>query len=313
MIDLLKLVQDARSLRANSKRAYAVAVRQWLEFAGSDPAGWTPVKAQAFYDHMLDRGQLSAATLNNVTVVGLQFAFDRANTLYGIPNPIGAIDPVKPPRDQDAVRRALTAPQVKALLAACAGSRLIDLRDRAIVTLGLYTGMRAMSLAALTATWEAGDDATYWLCRVPLKGGALYSVPVAAQVRAAIQPYVDAVAAAPADRLFRRVRSSITPTGDEATPGAALSEDGVYRALRARGVAAGLTFHPHLLRHTFVTWCRRAGVDEMLVAAVTGHKPRSNVQMLDTYTDKRQLARDAARLCYAAIAARLAEPPDRKD
>ena len=107
-IDLLKLVQDARSLRDRTKRAYATGVRQWLEFAGHDPAGWTPVQAQAFYDHMLKR--LSPATLNNVTVVGLQFAFDRANTLYGIPNPIGAIDPAKPPVDRDDVRRALTAP-----------------------------------------------------------------------------------------------------------------------------------------------------------------------------------------------------------
>lgn len=306
-IDLLKLVQDARSLRDRTKRAYATGVRQWLEFAGSDPAGWTPVQAQAFYDHMLKR--LSPATLNNVTVVGLQFAFDRANTLYGIPNPVSAIDPVKPPPDHDVARRALTAPQVKALVAACAGTRLIDRRDHAIVTLGLYTGMRAMSLAAVE-TWEPGDDETYWLCRVPLKGGALYSVPVDARIRRALAPYADDV---PPGRLFQQIRPRVTPAGDTTVPVGGLSEDGVYRALRTRGVAAGLTFHPHLLRHTFVTWCRRAGVDEMLVAAVTGHKPRSNVQMLDTYTDKRQLARDAARLCYAAVAARLAEPPDRKD
>ncbi|MBK7823117.1 MAG: site-specific integrase [Tessaracoccus sp.] len=307
MIDLLKLVQDARSLRDRTKRAYATGVRQWLEFAGHDPAGWTPVQAQAFYDHMLKR--LSPATLNNVTVVGLQFAFDRANTLYGIPNPIGAIDPAKPPVDRDDVRRALTAPQVKALLAACAGTRLIDHRDHALVTLGLYTGMRAMSLAAVE-TWEPGDDDTYWLCRVPLKGGALYSVPVDARVRQALAPYADAVSPG---RLFQQIRPRVTPDGDTTVPVGGLSEDGVYRALRTRGTAAGLTFHPHLLRHTFVTWCRSGGVDELLIAAVTGHKPQAAVRMLDTYTDKRQLARDAARLCYAAVAARLAEPPDRKD
>lgn len=309
MIDLLKLVQDARSLRANSKRAYAGAVRQWLEFAGPDPAAWTPVKAQAFYDHMLD-GRLSATTLNNVTVVGLQFAFDRANTLYGIPNPIGAIDAARPPQDRDKARRALTAPQVRALFAACAGTQLGDARDHAIATIGLYTGMRVMSLAALPAVWEAGDDASYWLCRVPLKGGALYSVPVDARLRAAVQPYAAGVTTG---NLFRRVHRRVTAAGDVAALGDALSEDGVYRALRARGAAAGLTFHPHLLRHTFVTWCRSAGVDELLVAAVTGHKPRANVQMLDTYTDKRQLAREAARQCYTAIAARLAAPSDRKD
>lgn len=298
-IDLLKLVYDARSLRDRTKRAYATGVRQWLEFAGDDPSGWTPIQAQAFYDHMLTR--LSPKTLNNVTLVGLQFVFDRAAALYGTPNPIGAIDPVKPPADRDVVRRALTAPQVKALVAACAGPRLIDRRDRAIVILGLYTGMRAMSLAAVE-TWEPGDDETYWFCRVPLKGGALYSVPVDARVRHALTPYTNDV---PSGRLFRQIRVRVTPVGDTEAPVGGLSEDGVYRALRTRGAGAGLTFHPHLLRHTFVTWCRSGGVDELRVAAVTGHKPRSAVRMLDTYTDQRQLAREAARQCYEAITRRL--------
>jgi integrase len=97
----------------------------------------------------------------------------------------------------------------------------------------------------------------------------------------------------------------VTSASDTLVPVGGLSEDGVYRALRGRGDAAGVTFHPHLLRHTFVTWCRAGGVDELLVAAVTGHKPRAAIRMLDTYTDKRQLAREAARQCYAAVSTRL--------
>ena len=52
----------------------------------------------------------------------------------------------------------------------------------------------------------------------------------------------------------------------------ALTPDGLYKALQKRAAAAGIVdFHPHILRHTFVTWMRAAKVPTEHVAAVTSH------------------------------------------
>jgi len=52
--------------------------------------------------------------------------------------------------------------------------------------------------------------------------------------------------------------------------------------MKARAHKAGIKgFHPHVFRHTFVSWCQQAGIPAYRIAGVTGHK---STGMLDTYT-----------------------------
>lgn len=310
-IDLAKLIADARGLRPHTKRSYTNAVERWLAFAGADPTGWTPVVAQAFYDQLV-AGGLSVATVNNAVIGGLTFVFKRAGQLYNIPNPITAIDRYRA-EERDG-KRALTAAQANALLATCAGASLVDMRDRAALVLGLYTGMRRMSLVSLDREGVT-DHGKYVTLRAFIKGGKWYEVPLDKRGWRLVKPYVDAldnarILPAPPSPLFTALRARITVVGDEIAPGDRLTEDGLYKALSKRADAARVkNFSPHILRHTFVTWCRGepAKIEPQFIAAITGHEEGRfrNYQMIDTYTDKKSLAGAAARMCYEAIADKL--------
>lgn len=313
MVDLLKLVEDARSLRPNTKRGYDNAVRQWLAFAGPDPAEWTAARAQAFYDHLLTR--VSIATANGILNGGVAFALKRAHALgHDVRDVTAAVD--KSPivaNDNDDRRHALTPTQARALLAASAGNALGDLRDHAITLLGLYTGMRRMSLVAVD-TRRVVDQGSYVLLRVPIKGkGGTYDVPLDTRVWEATAPYREALAAAvdgPATWLFpslgmpRQAAGSLlgVPVVNEGH----ITEDGLYRALRRRATTVKLAFHPHLFRHTFATWCAQAGIPDGLIEVVTGHKGQGMIEK--AYKDKHAMKAEVAAVCYEAITAKLEKP-----
>ncbi len=315
MIDLLQIVTTARSLQPNTRRAYTNAVRQWLAFAGTAPAGWTVASCQAFYDQLVTN--TSVETANVMLTGGLSFALGRAAALYpqaGIADVTRAVDRYKAGQDPDAEikRHALTAPQARKLLAACAGTGILDLRDHAIVTLGLYTGMRRMSLVGVDLA-HVRDHAGYVVLRVPIKGGAAYNVPLDARAWASTSTYRRVLqqqrpGVGPMFPSFQKPRpTAADPIGQRVVSPRAMTEDGLYRALSKRAEAAGLTtFSPHIFRHTFATWCRGepSRVPDHLIEVVTGHRGQRG--MVDKfYTDRDQLAADVARQCYDAITRRL--------
>lgn len=313
-IDLLALVADARSLRPHTKRAYDNAVRQWLAFAGGEPSNWTAAAAQAFYDQLLKR--VSVATANGILTGGVSFALKRAHALgFDVRDVTVAVDKAPVVGDGEQ-RHALTPTQARALVSACNGTRLIDLRDRALTLLGLYTGMRRMSLVTVDQR-RVGDHGSYVVLRVPIKGkGGTYDVPLDVRAWSQLRPYREALAyaaaAAGANRppawLFPSIGlaqpSMAAPLGEVAVGEGHITEDGLYRALRKRAEAAKIGFHPHLFRHTFATWCLQAGIPDGLVEVVTGHKgQRSMVESV--YKDKDAMKADVSRRCYEAIRDRL--------
>lgn len=311
-IDLLKLVADAKRLRPTTKAGYANTVRQWLAFAGTDPANWTAQTAQAFYDHLIARG-FSISTANGMIGSGLTYVFARAHALYGITNPIAAVDRYKAPPRADGGRHALRPAAVRALFKACEGATLRDLRDHALLTVGVFTGMRRMSLISIDLETVA-DHGTYVTLKVDLKGGGTFHAPIDKRAWATTERYRDALAAARGAKfgpLFTRLRPQVTsdPRQGLRVEGR-LTAQGLFLALKTRAEVARVTgFMPHVLRHTFVTWCGAADIPDRLIAAVTGHADRGALAApsVDIYTDKRALAADAARRCYEAITAKLGE------
>ena len=320
-LDLLEIVQGARRLRPNTKRAYANVVRQWLLFAGGAPAHWTVAVGQAFYDHLI-AGGVTIATANSMITGGLAFAFERAAALHGVPNIVAGIDRAKSGLGDDGpvVQRAMTSPQAKALLAACVGKRLQDRRDYAVTLIGLYTGMRRMSLVDIDLG-RVADHGAFVTLSVLLKGGKRYDVPLdsrawalTAEYRAGLQtakttsPGLTSAylkGGGPFAPAFTAPRLVPGQLATAVTIAGTISEDGLYKSLQKRAETAGLTkFHPHLFRHTFATWCRSAKVEDYLIEVVTGHA--SNRGLVDrVYTDRLEMAADVARRCYEAVTDRL--------
>lgn len=316
MIDLLKLIDEARRLRPHTKRGYANAVRQWLTFAGTDPHSWTVARCQAFYDQLVTRVSIATA---NVMLGALSWVLSRAAALYphaGVVDVTAAVDRYKTEgedtlgKSPNRRRHALKAAQARKLLEACAGGDLLDLRDHAAVLLGLYTGMRRMSLVSVSLAGVV-DHGAFVTLNVVLKGGGRYDLPLDTRAWGLLAPYRAALArAGHRSTLFPSIRqphaSIDAPLGQRTIGTRGMTEDGLYRALARRARAAGLaTFSPHLFRHTFATWCRADKVPDYLIEVVTGHK--SNRGMVDrVYTDTTALYADVARQCYDAVNRRLA-------
>jgi site-specific recombinase XerD len=166
---------------------------------------------------------------------------------------------VKRERLAQASPRALSEEQQRALLRAAEASRP---RDRVIVTLLLYTGLRLQELVALDVDDVAISARKGLLVVRSGKGDVYREVPLNRPCRAALGLWLDGGegAATAGQPLF------VGPGGERLTP---RSVDRVVRGVAAR---AGLELSAHVLRHTCVTNLVRGGNDLVLVAELAGHR-----------------------------------------
>lgn len=301
-INLKALVTNARSLQPNTRRGYLATVKRWLDFAGSDPAGWTAQQAQLFYEALLS-DNLSIRSANNMVTGGLAYVFGRAHALYGIPDITRAIDKAKDEEDDDSRRHALSPAQGRALLAATTqhGTDLLALRDYAACILGFYTGLRREGLVALRLeNIEVEPDVVF--LKTVVKGGRSADIPIAPYVWGYLHDYRQALGRTRGPLLPRVSQVSIKT--DERDASQPMTGDGLYKALVRVAQRAGAKFTPHIFRHTFTTWCRQAKIEDYLIEVVTAH--RSNRGLVDrVYTDRRAMSADVAARCAAAVDAKL--------
>ncbi len=156
--------------------------------------------------------------------------------------------------------RALDVEQQRVLLQAAEESTA---RDRAIVALLLFTGLRLSEAAALRLV-DVRISARKGLVVVRSgKGDAYREVELNALVRAMLDEWV-------------AERAKIAPEGETSffvsRTGSALSSRSVDLAVRRIAARARLELSAHVLRHTFVTGLVRAGNDLVLVAELAGHR-----------------------------------------
>ena len=184
-----------------------------------------------------------------------------------------------------AAPRALSVEQQQALLRA---AELVRARDRAIVTLLLYTALRLGELAALDVEDVAISARKGLLVVRSGKGDAYREVPLNRPCRAALEQWLKARGERAADgerALF------VGPQGRRLSP---RSVDRVVRGVASR---AGLELSAHMLRHTCVTNLVRGGNDIVLVAELAGHRRLETTRRysLPSVAD-RQAAMDALEL-----------------
>ena len=157
-----------------------------------------------------------------------------------------------------AAPRALSEEQQRALLRAAEASRP---RDRAIVSLLLYTALRLHELVDL----DVGDvsiSARKGLLVVRSgKGDAYREVQLNRPCRQALEDWLK-----PRAMLTGGSAMFVGPQGRRLTPRS------VDRAVRGVAARAGLELSAHTLRHTCVTNLVRGGSDLVLVAELAGHR-----------------------------------------
>lgn len=174
----------------------------------------------------------------------------------------------------------VSAGQVEALLAACAGFRFEDVRDAALIRVLVDTGLRLTEVAGRqVADIDFDLNAVY----VAGAGRAPRAVPFDRPAARALQRYLAARAShdhahLPALWLGRRGR---------------LTERGVDQAVRHRGQMAGMpNLRPHQFRHTFVQRYLLEGGDARDLLRLMGWRSR---QLLSRYElgDRQERPRSA--------------------
>lgn len=281
MTELESVIATSPRLRDRTKQVYLASVRRFLTAVGSDPSAWTGVAAQRFYNELLNNGT-TAKTANNV-LFALRYAGKRMALNRADPR-LNFAAAVELRREEAApTTAALSRQDAIELLASCAGARPRDLRDRAIISWMLHTGMRRSSLCGLTR-----GDLDDREVRIQLKGGRRHAIPLTDSMRADIQPWLRWLQLhdVAGGRLFRSLRNTLRgiEIGDN------LSDVGLYALLTARRahVTSGHRLNPHSFRHTFVTWCQERAVPTHAIVAITGHQLEKGATIVDrTYTDHR--------------------------
>lgn len=181
--------------------------------------------------------------------------------------PDNPLDRVRKSRVPRGVPRPCTTRALQAMLAAATG------RDRDMLILGAYQGLRAEEVAAVRG--EDIDAATLTI-RVCGKGGVTATLP--------LHPMVATMAA--------RKPTSGWWFPSSRRPGHPLQSDVVTAAARRACLAAGLPAHgAHPLRHWYATWLVRGGADLRTVQTLMRH---SSLATTARYVEVADDARRAA-------------------
>jgi integrase/recombinase XerC len=163
----------------------------------------------------------------------------------------------------------LTDSEMAALLAACSGSDLEAVRNKAIVLLLVTSGLRRAKVAALTL-----DDVNVQQQTVVVRRGkgSKWRVSVFSKAAAlALSRWLRrrAKLSTRSDRLFISVRR-----------GEALTPSGVGQIIDKVGAAAGVRVHTHRFRHRWAHSNLKAGIQERDLMKLAGW---SSNQMLARY------------------------------
>ncbi|HET9871232.1 MAG TPA: tyrosine-type recombinase/integrase [Propionibacteriaceae bacterium] len=272
-------------LRAERKspqtiKSYGDGVRAYLRWAveHEKPAIIDRRTLREFVDSMLTDGARPATAVSRQLAVRRFSSWLTDEGEYEVDPLLG----VRSPKLDTTVVEPLTDVELKALLKACAGRDLKELRDTALIRLMFTTGIRAGEVVALRKSDLnlRADPPTAIIRRG--KGGKGRVIPLAPEVAAAIDRYVRA-------RKDHRLRDTDQLwLGDR---GKGFTYDALHKSLAQRAEAAGVAgFHPHRLRHTAAhRWLSKGGSEGGLMAVAGWSRP----DMLMRYTQAQASARAA--------------------
>lgn len=292
------IVRTSPELAKLTREMYLRDIDTWIEYAGADPKGWTRYRAQDFYGSLLQRMQPQSA---NRLMASLRYASSWWAKKENDPRLDFAVVQMVDGKSKNE-RRALTSEEATRLLATCATDSPLDLRDRALIVTGLETGMRRMSLRGMQLDTIRMSRDGYPVAPVPIKGGGdeLFDVPLSDAVMIAVEPWRQWLRSHKTTKgpLFRPLTRKIDKRGKltHLVGDGPLSESAIYKIVGHRAEQAGLDhMHPHIFRHTFITWRMQDGAQPYQVAAITGHKIAniSGMGALGGYIDVSRVGREA--------------------
>jgi len=268
-----------KGLSANTQEAYSRDLARYLDFL--DKEGCTSPDSVKSTDIALFMGRLKdreigprsrARCLSSIRMFHKFLMVEN----YAETNPTSIIEA---PRILHKLPEFLTALEVDALFAACAGASAENIRDLAMLELLYATGLRVSELVGLKLRGVNLDSG--YLLTVG-KGNKERLVPIGESARDKVGAYL------------ATVRSKADPLG--ANPflflsrlDADMSRQAFWNIVKKRALLAGIrkNISPHTLRHSFATHLLENGADLRSVQIMLGHADLSTTQIYTHVTRER--------------------------
>jgi integrase/recombinase XerD len=278
---------QARSLSANSKRAYRRELERFLDWTDKSWTDITPRHITQYKTDLLGQGLKSTSVNRAIATLKSFFTWFHhtyPSSVHQKPTVGVAFEKVPLPEARD-----LSPEQVEALFAALDYRSNTQLRDTAILSV-LAHGLRANEVCAL----NVGDYDGIRLHIRQAKDDSTGTVPLSQQARANLDQYLQKRGSQGTlienSPLFLSIGNSHV--------GKRLGYQGLYLMVKDLGDLSGINdLTPHRLRHTFATMLMLQGVDRLHGMTLTRHKDEKSYRR---YT-KRALQLAAEQAFYQAI------------
>ena len=271
-------------LRPKTTTLYLRSVRSYVDFVGQSEVRWTGSTVIDWVNTL--RSRLAVGTVNCM-LAGVRSASRRAAALGLIKNNFAAaVEDL--PVVEEKKRRPVPLSVGRQILESCSGKSMRDRRDRAVLALGFYHGLRSESIVTIQF-----DDVDFDHARltVTIKGGHRHRLPLDPRAIPILRLWMNDLRkeGLSAGAVFRSI-SRHGKLGEHS-----MTTMSLYNIVRGRAAQAGIAnFHPHLMRHSFVSWAMANGATFEQIMLVTGHK---TVEMLLWYAgDAREAGEEAKKL-----------------
>ena len=283
----------------HTQRSYREGVMSFVRYLGlvwpSEAPGLLSVSVadvQDYRDWLLERGAAPKTLNHRVSAIssfyrylGLCSAELRLPVI--VPNPAHAQFIARASSDPREETLALPAARARQLLNLPAGDGVLDYRDRAILKLYLYTGIRLAAGCRLEISdfRHEGEEATL---RLQEKGDKRRTIGLHYAAAQSIQEYLER-AGLTNGPLFRAQRHA--RTADLGTT--AMNPRTMWSVIKhyLAQLPNGAVYTPHSLRATAATLLLDSGVDIMEVKELLGHRHVTTTQI---YDKRRRAAREGA-------------------
>lgn len=282
MSPLESAVISATDLAPRTKELYLVCVREFLEYA-PEPKAWTVGMVEDWLGYLMSesrpKGRLAPQTVR-VYRKAIRYAsrrYAKRERQEDFAHLVDRIKANKPERDE-----VLDEDELGKLLRTCGDrSDTIDLRDYTLIVVAARTGLRRGGLHAMT--WEGVDFKTGEIT-TKQKGGGTITLEADKLTLQTLKEWKEAFTGERFGRPTGSVWRYITARGE--TSSLTMSEWQIWDVFRKRSKRAKIRHvHPHLMRHSTVTWLRDAGVSSMDVRRLTGQTEKT---IEDIYTHSRK-------------------------
>lgn len=284
----------ANTFRPNTIKAYEREIQRFLSWTDETWIDITPRDIANYKYHLEQQGLAIASVSRALAPLKSLFKWLLASG-YIVQNPtLNTKLPVPP----EPLPQHFNPDEVQALYDALSDRGDLERRDRAILTVLEFGGLRISEVSALNIEDfmldEADSEYPGWGSIIvrEAKDDSTGSIPLPPRAVATLQAYLQE----------RRDRGeSLTPdaplfvsqSGNPQRAGIRLGTHGIYTLFRSLGHRAGIpNCHPHRFRHTFATRLVLMGMDSYLGRKLTRHKTESAYRRYSEYG--RQIAAEQA-------------------